>query len=158
MRFNAIIFFIFYLLFTSLSFYCLLNLFALNTTFKILFNILCFILCNAFTLILLGLDFLGIVYAIVYAGAILVLFLSVLMLVDLRAEDTAEIVSTQAREKEKKKLFFLRYAVMAVYVFSIIYVYVYSTGFYTNPAKSFLEINTEIPVAASVFHSRNIIY
>jgi NADH-quinone oxidoreductase subunit J len=153
---TSFIFFFVYLFFTSISIYCLLNMFALTTTFKILFNTLCFIVCNASILILFGLDFLGVVYIIVYAGAILILFLSLLMLVDLRAEDTSEIVTAQSTDtlvfkmnKTLKFLSFLCYVISCLFIYTQFFGYmVADTSFMTSP----------IPVWLSVFNSRNLIY
>jgi NADH:ubiquinone oxidoreductase subunit 6 (subunit J) len=154
---SSFIFFFAYLLFTGTSIYCLLNMFALNTTFKILFNTLGFIICNAATLILLGLDFLGIVYIIVYAGAILVLFLSVLMLVDLRSEDTSEIVIAGVRDQKYfKAQAILKLSLLVLYLCSSMYIY---KQFLVYAASNEIFLSgSRVTVWSSVFHSRNLIY
>lgn len=71
------------------SFFCLsiissiLVIFSLNPVHSVLFLILTFTLC-AGVLLLLGVEFLGIIYIVVYVGAIAVLFLFVVMMLNIR--------------------------------------------------------------------------
>ena len=60
---------------------------------SVLFLVLTFF-CVALLYILLGAQFVAVMQVIVYAGAIMVLFLFVVMLLNLRAEDPAEDVKT----------------------------------------------------------------
>lgn len=154
MTLTSIIFFLVFNIFTSVCLACLLNLFSLKITFKILFNILIFIIFKALILILLGIDFLGIVYIIVYAGAILILFLSVLMLIDLRSEEIKDMVDTEKKTllEEQTSLFLKTFAVFT-YFFSNIYLYVTAFAFY-DPLLDELQNN----VWYKIFNLRNMIY
>lgn len=132
MTITSIIFFFVFNLFSSICFASLLNLFITRITFKILFNALIFIIFKALILILFGVDFLGVVYIIVYAGAILILFLSVLMLVDLRSEEIRDLVSSDKKSlSEIKKLRTLKFLIIFLYFFSNIYLYVSAYSFYS---------------------------
>ena len=127
MTLDSILFFLVYNIFSTICISMLIHMITLKTTIKILLNSLIFILFNGLILIMLGLDFLGIVYILVYAGAILVLFLSVLMLVNLRYEETAEVKESQDQDpSEMQFLNFLKVLAILVYFFSNTYVYLLS--------------------------------
>ena len=73
MVYSDIIFYIFFIL-TIIS--GLLVIFSINPVHSVLFLIITFTL-SASVLLLLGVEFLGIIYIVVYVGAIAVLFLFV---------------------------------------------------------------------------------
>jgi len=69
--------------FTLTLFLTLMVIYAANAVYAILFLIGTFLMIG-FTFILLGAEYLGLVLMIVYVGAIAILFLFILMLLDLR--------------------------------------------------------------------------
>lgn len=77
--------FSFGILFTSFSVICLGN----NPVLSVVFLICTFVL-SAIYLVLMGINFIGITYIILYVGAIAVLFLFVIMMLNLKNKDLIE--------------------------------------------------------------------
>lgn len=154
MTFYSIIFYFFFLLFSSLALYALVDLFDNKITFKVLINILFFVIFISFVLILLGLDFLGLVYIIVYAGAILVLFLSVLMFVNLRVEELSEASEHQSISKTEKSFNKnLKLLIVFTYVSSAIFIYLQENSLAdSNKIDPFNDLNYQF------FKSKDSIY
>jgi NADH:ubiquinone oxidoreductase subunit 6 (subunit J) len=75
--------YIFYLYFGLIFTFTGLIIFTPNSVASVLYLVLVFIF-TSFSFILLGMEYLGLIYIIVYIGAIAVLFLFVLMLINIR--------------------------------------------------------------------------
>ena len=75
--------YIFYLYFSLILTFAGLIIFTPNSVASVLYLVLVFIF-TSFSFVLLGMEYLGLIYIIVYIGAIAVLFLFVLMLINIR--------------------------------------------------------------------------
>jgi len=73
----------FYIFAAFLVMTCLSVLFSKNTVNSVLFLVLAF-LNSTFLYILVGAEFVGIILAIVYIGAVVILFLFVVMMLDIQ--------------------------------------------------------------------------
>lgn len=81
--------FLFYFLSGFLLFNAFIVITAQHSVFSLLFLILCF-LCTSFLLFLLECEFLGLVFLIVYVGAIAVLFLFAVMMLNAKQQNLAK--------------------------------------------------------------------
>lgn len=78
----------FHIFFISLIFICSISLILSNNpVHSVLFLILIFF-SSASSVILFGVDFIGLLFIIIYVGAIAVLFLFIVMMLDLKVENT----------------------------------------------------------------------
>jgi NADH-quinone oxidoreductase subunit J len=101
--------FLFYVFSSIAIVSALMVIFAQNPVHSILFLILTF--CNAsFILILIGAEFLGLIFIMVYVGAIAVLFLFVVMMLDIRR---------RSHEKSLYRDIFLTVVVGFVFIFEM---------------------------------------
>jgi NADH-quinone oxidoreductase subunit J len=101
--------FLFYVFSSIAIVSALMVIFAQNPVHSILFLILTF--CNAsFILILIGAEFLGLIFIMVYVGAIAVLFLFVVMMLDIRR---------RSNEKSLYRDIFLTIVVGFVFIFEM---------------------------------------
>jgi len=88
----------YFFIFLAVSFITLI-FFSFNTIFS-LFSLICVTLCTTCLLLLMGVEFLALIYTLVYIGAVAIFFIFVVMLVNLRKEDSWEYFDIPYLEKE----------------------------------------------------------
>jgi NADH-quinone oxidoreductase subunit J len=98
------LFFLFFILFSSIFL-----ILSRNPVYSVLFLILIFF-CSAASVILVGVDFIGLLFIIIYVGAIAVLFLFIVMMLDLKIERS----SLQDFLFEASALLFILITVVAI--------------------------------------------
>jgi NADH-quinone oxidoreductase subunit J len=114
--------------FYSLSFIAIISsilmIFHKNAMYSVLFLLICFF-SVAGLYVMLNAQFLGIVHIIVYAGAIMVLFLYVIMFLNMNSPITIR----------KSKLVMLAAVLTGLMFLLVMFAALWSTGFGQNPAQ-----------------------
>ena len=103
---------------------------AKNPVISVTYLISTFVMASCY-LLLIGIEFIGISYIIVYIGAIAVLFLFVIMMINIRLVDLLEI------GKEYTKNFPLAILIGTIFIYEI-----YNVLFFTSNNVSILKFNT----------------
>ena len=100
------------------------SVFRFNRTVFILLSSVLVFLFVSFFIIFLGFEFLGLVFATVYVGGIVVMFLFLILIVDVRVENTQKLVF-----KSKDFFFTLIFSIFFTLFFSIFFIYSYCPDF-----------------------------
>jgi len=96
------------------------SVFRFNRTVFILLSSVLVFLFVSFFIVFLGFEFLGLVFATVYVGGIVVMFLFLILIVDVRVENTQKLVF-----KSKDFFFTLIFSIFFTLIFSIFFIYNY---------------------------------
>ena len=116
--------FIFYIISFAGLLSALLVIVSVNPVHKVLFLALCFFFFSVI-LLLLGVEFIPILFIIIYIGAIAVLFLFVVMMLDIKLAH--------------KNNDFVKF--LPIFILSIFIVYLFFIGFFTKDILSFNDFN-----------------
>lgn len=116
--------FIFYIISFAGLLSALLVIVSVNPVHNVLFLALCFFLFSVI-LLLLGVEFIPILFIIIYIGAIAVLFLFVVMMLDIKLAH--------------KNNDFVKF--LPIFILSIFIVYLFFIGFFTKDILSFNDFN-----------------
>ena len=109
------------ILFLSIIMSFLINsIFRFNRTVFILLSSVLVFLFVSFFIVFLGFEFLGLIFATVYVGGIVVMFLFLILIVDVRVENTQKLIF-----KSKDFFFTLFFSVFFTLFFSVFFMYSY---------------------------------
>ncbi len=96
------------------------SLFRFNRTVFILLSSVLVFLFVSFFIVFLGFEFLGLIFATVYVGGIVVMFLFLILIVDVRVENTQKLIF-----KNKDFFFTLFFSIVFTLFFSVFFMYNY---------------------------------
>jgi len=104
----------------------LLASFSLNPVESVLFLILCFYL-SACILFIFNVEFLALTYVVVYVGAVAVLFLFIIMMLDIRVKKNFF---------NKYKFFIYFFLVSSIYIFFVFILFYLNNTFFTSTSAN----------------------
>lgn len=124
-----------------LMFSSLMVVLSKHPIFSLLFLVSCF-LCSSILLFLLECEFLGLLFIIIYVGAISVLFLFAIMMLEVKA-------SNLSKNKIKFTPFGLFFIVcFLIFLFNIVLLYfdnnIFTNSFYFNKYQNLVDLNASI--------------